>query len=162
MSKCFIIIGIKDETTINKLLSDLKIDMNNANISNIVLNNGVLYKINLNNNPYTIQSLMKSFINVRKNNIDLYSKVFLRPDQSYEDRLKCKILFNGASLKPGNIKCIFNIRTLNYELKLFSLNNNRVVIDWTSNVDYSTTEYNKWKSSIDNNQKTYNTNSNGN
>ena len=42
MSKCFIIFGIKDETTINKLLSDLKIDMNNANISNIVLNNGVL------------------------------------------------------------------------------------------------------------------------
>ena len=56
----------------------------------------------------------------------------------------------------------FNIRTLNYELKLFSLNNNREVIDWTSNVDYSTTEYNKWKSSLDNNQKTYNTNSNGN
>ena len=148
MSKCFIIFGIKDETTINKLLSDLKIDMNNANISNIVLNNGVLYKINLNNNPYTIQSLMKSFINVRNNNIDLYSKVFLRPDQSYEDRLKRKLLFN--------------IRTLNYELKLFSLNNNRVVIDWNSNVDYSTTEYNKWKSSIDNNQKTYNINSNGN
>ena len=51
MSKCLIIFGIKDETTINKLLSDLKIDMNNANISNIILNNGVLYKINLNNNP---------------------------------------------------------------------------------------------------------------
>ena len=74
------IFGIKDETTINKLLSDLKIDMNNANISNIVLNNRVLYKINFNNNPYTIQSLMKSFINVRTNNIDIYSKVFLRPD----------------------------------------------------------------------------------
>ena len=39
MSKCLIIFGIKDETTINNLLSDLKIDMNNANISNIVLNN---------------------------------------------------------------------------------------------------------------------------
>ena len=34
-----------------------------------------------------------------------------------------------------------------------SLNNNRLVIDRTSNVDYTTTEYNKWKSSIDNNQK---------
>ena len=77
------------------------------------------FKSNLNNNPYTIQSLMKSFINVRKNNIDLYSNVFLRPDQSYMDRLKRKILFNGASLKPGNIKCVYNIRTLNYELKLF-------------------------------------------
>ena len=95
---------------------------------------------------------MKSFINVRNNNIDIYSKVYLRPNQSYEDRLKRKILSNGESLKPGIIKCVFNIRTLNYELQLFSLNNNRVVIDWTSNVDYSTTEYNKWKSSIDNNK----------
>ena len=102
MSKCLIIFGIKDETTINKLLSDLKIHMNNSNISYIVLNNGVLYKINLNNNQYTMQSLMKSFINVRKNNIDLYSKLCLRPGQSYEDRHKSKILSNGASLKPGN------------------------------------------------------------
>ena len=57
---------------------------------------------------------MKSFINVSNNNIDLYSKVCLLPDQSYEYRLRRNILSNRASLKPSNIKCIFNITILNY------------------------------------------------
>ena len=45
-----------------------------------------------------------------------YPKVFIRPDQSFEDRLTSRILFVGANTIYGNIKCVFNNRNIEYEL----------------------------------------------
>ena len=57
---------------------------------------------------------------------------------------------------PGNIKCIFNLRTLNYELKYFFLDNNKVLIDLKSSVDYNISDFTKWKLSFKKTDKNYN------
>ena len=83
----------------------------------------------MNNNYLNVVSILKSFSILRKNN-DVYSNLYIRPDQSYDDRVKRRILTSGASNKPGNMKCVFNNHTLNYELRTFSLNDERIVIEW--------------------------------
>ena len=47
-----------------------------------------------------------------------YPKVFLGPDQSYADKLKRKILLKGAI--PGDIKYVFNLHSLEHELKYYT------------------------------------------
>ena len=66
-----------------------------------------------------------------------------------------------ADLIPGNIKCVFNLRTLNYELKYFYLDNDKVMIDWKSSVDYTNSDFTKlsFKKS-DTNKSTPNTTNN--
>ena len=50
---------------------------------------------------------MKNFSN-KVDKYKKYPKVFIRPDQSFEDRLTHRILIAGAKTIPGNIKCVFN------------------------------------------------------
>ena len=67
----------------------------------------------------------------------------------------------GADLIPGNIKCVFNLRTLNYELKYFYLDNDKVMIDWKSSVDYTNSDFTKLSfEKSDKNKSTPNTTNN--
>ena len=59
---------------------------------------------------------MKNFSNI-VDKYKKYPKVCIRPDQSFEDRLTRRILIAGAKTIPGNIKCVFNNRNLEYELR---------------------------------------------
>ena len=103
-------------------------NINIANINKISISSGFIYKINLNTNHHNVQSILNTFINL-SDRITNYPNIFLRPDQSYGDRSKRNILTIGADLIPGNIKCVFNLRTLNYELIYFSLDNDKVIIN---------------------------------
>ena len=121
--------------------------MNIANINKISISSGSIYKINLNTNHHNVQSIVSAFINLPDKNTN-YPNIFLRPDQSYDDRTKRNILTIGADLIPGNIKFVFNLLTLNYELKYFTLDNDNVMIDWKSSVDYTNSDFTKWKLSF--------------
>ena len=52
---------------------------------------------------------------------------------------------------PGNVCCVFNNRTLSYELKNYKTDNDKYIIDRNTTITYSDTEYSNW-------QKTYNIN----
>ena len=154
--------GIKEDGLLDCLLNYLNININIANINKISISSGSIYKINLNTNHHNFQSILSAFINL-SDRITNYPNIFLRPDQSNDDRTKRNILTIGADLIPGNIKCVFNLRTLNYELKYFSLDNDKVMIDWKSSVDYTNSDFTKWKLSfkkIDKNKTTPNTTNN--
>ena len=58
-------------------------------------------------------SIIKAF-NILRKKSDTYSNVYIKPDQSYDDRIKSKILTIGVTNKPGNIKCVFNNNTLKH------------------------------------------------
>ena len=126
--KCFIVYEIKEDGLLDYLYNDVNINMNIANINKISISSGSIYKINLNTNHHNVQSILIAFINL-SDRITNYPNIFLRLDQSYNDITKRNILTIGSDLMPGNIKCIFNLRTLNYERKYFSLDNNKVLID---------------------------------
>ena len=65
--------------------------------------------------------------------------------------------------KPGNIKCVFNNHTLTYELRTFSLNDERIVIECNYIIEYTISDYNKWKLLLDNNNKSsYNSSTSSN
>ena len=118
INKCVIVFGIVDMSVLDSLMHDLNINTKSVNISKITTKKGYFYKLNLNNNYLTVVSILKSCSILRKNN-NVCSQIYIRPDQFYDDRMKRRILTLGASNKPGNIKCVFNNHTLNYELRTF-------------------------------------------
>ena len=155
INKCVIVFGIVDISVLYSLINDFNMNVNGVNISKITTKNGCLYKLNLNNNYLTVVSILKPFSILRKNNY-AYSNIYIRPCQSYDDRMKLRILTLGASNKPGNIKCVFNNHTLNYELRTLSLNDERIVIECNSIIEYIISDNNKWKLLLDNNNKSSN------
>lgn len=72
-----------------------------------------------------------------------YPKVFIRPNQSYDDRLKRRVLIADAKMIPGNIRYVFNIRNLENELRSFTMEDDKMLIDWTSEVKYSDDQFSK-------------------
>ena len=61
--------------------------MNIANINKISISSDSIYKINLNTNHHNVQSILSTFINL-PDRFTNYPNIFLRPDQSYNDRTK--------------------------------------------------------------------------
>ena len=49
----------------------------------------------------------------------------------------------------NQVKCIFNFRTCNYELRYFSISNDKERINLFSLFDYPNSDYMKWKSIVD-------------
>ena len=144
-NKTCVIFGLLEESTDN-LLNDLGLN-ESANLSKINSDNLSIHKLSISNSIHTVKSLMKNFSNV----VDKYKKypnVFIRPDQSFEDRLTRIILIAGAKTIPGNIKCVFNNRILEYELRSFTINNDKTTINWDCEVKYSEAEFSKWKNSF--------------
>ena len=88
-----------------------------------------IHKLSISKSIHTVKSIMKNFSNI-VDKYKKYLKVFIRHDQSFEDRFTRRILIAGAKTIPGNIKCVFNNRNLEYELRLFTINNAKTTINW--------------------------------
>ena len=144
-NKTCVIFGLLEESTDN-LLNDLGLN-ESANLSKINSDNISIHKLSISNSIHTVKSIMKNFSNI-VDKYKKYPKVFIRPDQSFEDRLTRRILIAGAKTIPGNIKCVFNNRNLEYELRSFTINNDKTTINWDCEVKYSEAEFSKWKNSF--------------
>ena len=77
--------------------------------------------------------LYSAFYNL-PNRVDKYTKVFLRPDISFDER---PILTIGAENITKHTRCISNNRTSQYELTYIVMNDDISYIDWKISVYYS-------------------------
>ena len=58
INKCVIVFGIVDMSVLDSLIDDLNSNANSVVISKITIKKGCLYKLNLNNNYFTIISII--------------------------------------------------------------------------------------------------------
>ena len=134
--------NISSENILNEILDDL--NMSSHFIGKIKLNtkNFEAYKVTMDDviTPY----LYSEFYNL-PNRVDKYPKVFLRPDLSFDERVKRPILTIGAENMTKHTRCIFNNRTSQYELRYIVTNDDDTsYIDWKTSVSYSDADYLRW------------------
>ena len=106
-----------------------------------------IHKLSISYSIHTFNSVIKKISNTG-DKYKKYQKVFIRPDQSFEDIIIRIILIDGAKTIPGSIKCVFNNKNLEYELRSFTINNDKTTIHWDCEVKYSKAEFSKWKNSF--------------
>ena len=143
------VIFVKLEESTDNLLNDLGLN-ESANLSKINSDNLSIHKLSISNSIHTVKSIMKNFSKI-VDKYKKYPKVFIRPAHSFEDRLTRRIIIAGTKTILGNIKCVFNNRNIEYELRSFTINNNKSTINWDCEVKYSEAEFSKWKNSFTSN-----------
>ena len=90
-----------------------------------------------------------------------YSNIFVRPDISYEYRLKRRIIITEVNNKPCNWKFVFNFRTSDYKVRYFSIKVYNVMIDCNYELKFSDTEFANGKTiSLSKNNHNHKTNPN--
>ena len=92
-----------------------------------------IHKLSISNSIHTFNSVIKNFSNIG-DKYKKFPKVFIKPDQSFEEGLIRRILIADAKTIPGNIKCVFNNKNLEYELSSFTINNDKTTIHWDCEV----------------------------
>ena len=122
VNRKLLIFGLSQDEQANTLIKDLGVDEKAYSKLNIITDNGnLIVKICL-NDSITVKELLNTFSKHPQRHTQ-YDNISLRPDLSYDERLKRIILPIGANALPGNIRCVFKNSTLSYELKNYKIDN---------------------------------------
>ena len=159
LNKKLLIFGLSQDEQANTLMKDLGVDEKAYSKQKIITDNGnLIVKICL-NDSITVKELLSTF-SKHPDRHTQYDNISLRPDLSYDERLKRIILPIGANALPGNIRCVFNNSTQSYELKNYKIDNEKYIIDLNTTITYSDTDYSNWKKTYNSNKQSKSNNSN--
>ena len=133
--------NISFENIINEILDDFNMSSHFIGKINLNTNNIEAYKVTMDDviTPYLYSELYNLH-----NRVDKYPKVLLRPDLSFDERVKRPILTIGDEHMTKHTICIFNNRTSQYELRYIVTSDDISYIDWKIFVSYSDVDYLRW------------------
>ena len=124
LNKKLLIFGLSQDEQANTLMKDLGVDEKAYSKQKIITDNGnLIVKICL-NDSITVKELLSTF-SKHPDRHTQYDNISLRPELSYDERLKRIILLIGANALSGNTRCVFNNSTLSYELKNYKIDNDK-------------------------------------
>ena len=153
----FIVFNIDSIEKLNVLLPQLNISLTTIDITKLNTKNITAFKVSfkLSSTP-SIKDIMDKLFKLSKCTDD-YSKVFIRPDENYDDRTRRLILNLGSKSFTNTVKCVFNYKSLTYELRYFNIVNDKSIINWNKPVSFHESDYDKWSNlyfkSINDNNK---------
>ena len=144
-SRSLVIFNVDNIDKLDNLLCDINITSKNVTKQKLNTKNIDSYKITFKSAPSSNHIL--DFHKLPDRNAK-YSNIFIRPDMSYQDREKRLILNIGAKTINNQCKCIFNINTLQYELRNSINNGDTTKIDWKNDVNYTDVQFKKWSKQL--------------
>ena len=137
-NKNLMVYNVANDNLLKELLTDLDIDT----YSHTTINTKNMKSFKITSNSIIPQNIYHTFYTL-PNRSTKYSNIFLRPDLSFEKRQE-RLVLNIGSKTLADTKCVFNTKSLSYELRYYTSVNNKIVIDWSTDIPFTDNDYKKW------------------